>query len=127
MKLKNGLSLLIVVTLLLAAYMVLPGFLPVSSIFIQDYELSGDGTSINLTVENASSMGYVRVLREDQHGGKLYLTPMAAFGGLNGRIGARNTYTFSLHPDTEIIALYKGSNVFQEALVKDEDGEWVRK
>ena len=120
-------ALLILVVLLLAAYMILPGFLPVSSIYIHDYALSDDGTQITLLVGNASSMGYIRALRDDQHGGKLYLTPVAAFGGINGKIGAKNTYVFDLDADTEIIALYKAKNAYQEALIKDENGEWVRK
>ncbi len=119
--------LLISVVLLLAAYLVLPGFLPLSAIFVEDYSVSDDGSAITLTVANASSMGFVRTLHAKEDSGTLNLTPIAAFGSINGRILACNTFTFPLSEDTTIIAFYRGKDCFETTLLQDETGAWVRK
>lgn len=72
-------------------------------------------------------MGYIRDVRiHQQEGGKLYLDCYAAFGGLNGSIGARDTFTFALDDDTSIIAIYRNPGCYEEVLTKVEDGSWQR-
>lgn len=61
-----------------------------------------------------------------QMGGKLYIDCYAAFGGINGRIGAKNSFTLPLDADTTIIGIYRNTNCYEEILHKDADGNWQR-
>ena len=64
-------------------------------VFINDYTVSSDGKKITINVGVSASMGFVREVKvHQQQGGKLYLDCYSAFGGLNGRIGAKDTFTF---------------------------------
>ena len=59
-------------------------------------------------------------------GGKLYIDCYAAFGGINGRIGAKSSFTLPLDADTEMIGIYRNANCYEEILHKDADGSWQR-
>ncbi len=111
--------------LLFGIYMILPGFTRLTSVYISDYSLSDDGSEMTINVSVASSVGFVRkVVVHQQEGGKLYLDCYAAFGGINGSIGAKSEHTIKLDEDTEIIALYKNNNCYEEVLRKGENGNW---
>lgn len=113
--------------LLYAAYFIGSGLRRTPSAFISGFEVSDDGKEIALDVGEASSAGYIRkVAVHQQQGGKLYLDCYAAFGGVNGSVGAKSRYVLPLDEDTEIIALYVGKDVYEPALQKTADGEWVR-
>ena len=116
-----------IILILVIIYFVSPGFMKNTSAIINDYRVSDDGKEITFNVGVSSSVGYIRDVRvHQQHGGKLYLECYSAFGGLNGSIGAKDTFTVSLDEDTSVIAVYRGSNCYKEVLVKDEDGTWQR-
>lgn len=116
-----------IVLLLLIAYFVGSGFLRNTSAVIDDYAVSADGTEITLRAAAASSVGYLRdVAVHQQQGGKLYLDCYGAFGGVNGKLGAKNSFTVPLERDTAVIAVYRGSGCYQEVLKKTEDGTWQR-
>ena len=116
-----------VVIVLVLAYFIGPGFLKNPSAYIEDYAVSADGTEITLTVGVSSSMGYIRnVSVHQQKGGKLYLDCYSAFGGLNGSVGAKDTFTFHLNEETSMIGIYRNTNCYEAALVKGEDGSWQR-
>lgn len=103
------------------------GFLRNTSAFIQDYSISADGKEITVKVGVSSSIGYIRDVKvRRQQGGELYLDCYSAFGGFNGSIGAKDTFTFQLKDDTAMISVYRGSNVYGKVLVKAEDGSWQR-
>lgn len=113
------------VAILGTTYVVAPGFLKRGDIYITDYAVSEDGTDMKITVEVAGSMEYVRKMTEhQQQGGRLYLDCYAAFGGLNGAIGAKQEYHISVAEDTEWIALYRSENCYEPVLERDENGEW---
>lgn len=79
-----------------------------TSAFVNDYTVSADGKEITLNIGVASSAGYIRdVAVHQQQGEKLYLDCYSAFGGLNGSIGAKESFTFELNDDTTIIAIYR--------------------
>ncbi len=108
-------------------YFVGSGFMKNTAAFIYDHSVSADGREITIKVGVYSSMGYIRdVTIHQQHGGKLYLDCYSAFGGFNGSIGAKDTFTFQLNEDTSIIAVYRNSNCYEEVLVKAENGDWQR-
>jgi len=56
----------------------------------------------------------------------MYLDCYNAFGGINGSIGAKTSYTLPLNEDTTMIAIYRNSNAYEEVLTKDRDGVWQR-
>ena len=132
MKKTNGMKKILpgiaaAAVLLLGVYMILPGFTRITSVFISDYSLSDDGSEMTVNISVASSIGYVRkVAVHQQEGGKLCLDCYAAFGGINGSIGAKSKHTIKLDEDTEIIAIYKNNNCYEEVLMKDENGNWQR-
>ena len=116
-----------IVIALILIYLAGSGFTKNTSAFITDYSVSDDGKEMTVNVGVSSSMGYIRnVDVRQQHGGKLYLVPYAAFGGINGRMGAKDTFAFPLDADTELVALYRGTDRYEEVLTKAQDGRWVR-
>lgn len=115
------------ILVLFILYFVGTGFIKNSSVFIMDYTLSEDGSEITLKVGTTSSVGYIRSISvHQQEGGKLYLDCYSAFGGINGKIGAKDTFIFPLNEDTSVIAVYRNSDCYQEVLVRDSDGIWQR-
>lgn len=126
MKRKALITILIVSSLFLLWFAV-PGFTKNTSVFIRDFNVTEDGKEITLTVGVASSMGYIRsaAVREQQ-GGKLYIDCYSCFGGLNGKVGAKDTFTFSPDGSTETIALYRGSGSYETVLRKNSEGIWQR-
>lgn len=124
---KKIFAVLGIVIALILIYFVGSGFMKNTSAIINDYSVSTDGKEITIKIGVSSSMGYIRdVSVHQQHGGKLYLDCYSAFGGVNGSIGAKDTFTFDLNDDTTIIAVYRNSNAYEEVLVKAEDGSWQR-
>ncbi len=124
---KRILILLAALILLVGAYLVTPGFIKNGSAFIHDYSVSADGSAITLTVGVADSVGYIRkVAVNQQQGGTLYLDCYNSFGGFNGTIGAKNTYTIPLVEDTTRIALNRSHQDYQDILEKNAEGEWQR-
>ena len=113
--------------LLLLIYFFGSGFLKNTSAIIEDYSVSNDGKILTISVGVSSSAGYIRdVSVHQQWGGKLYLDCYSAFGGLNGSIGANDTFTFQLDENTNLIAICRNANCYEEVLVKEEDGCWRR-
>ena len=116
-----------IILILTIVYFVGSGFIKNTSAFINDYNVSADRKEITLIVGVSSSMGHIRDVKvHQQHGETLYLACYSAFGGLNGSIGAKDTFTVSLDADTSVIAVYRGSNCYEEVLVKNADGIWQR-
>ena len=125
---KKNIALIIgVIVALFLIYFVGSGFLKNSSAYIDEYDISDDGNEITLHIGVSSSMGYIRnVSIHQQKDGKLYLDCYSAFGGLNGSIGAKDTFTFQLKENTSTIAIYRNTNCYEAVLVKNEDGSWQR-
>ena len=118
---------IIVAVVLCGGYFIGSGFLKNGSVYVKEYSVSGDGREITLDIDTASSVGYIRKMAVSQQmGGKLYIDCYAAFGGINGRIGAKNSFTLPLDEDTTMIGIYRNKNAYQEVLHKDEDGIWRR-
>ena len=117
----------VILILALAYFWVSSGFIKNTSVFINDYPVSSDGKKITINVGVSSSMGFIREVKvHQQQGGKLYLDCYSAFGGLNGRIGAKDTFTFLLSEDTSSIAVYRNSDCYETVLVKNADCLWQR-
>lgn len=118
---------IIVAVVLCGGYFIGSGFLKNGSVYVEEYSVSGDGREITLDVDTAASVGHIRKMAVSQQmGGKLYIDCYAAFGGINGRIGAKNSFTLPLDADTTMIGIYRNANCYEEILHKDEDGSWQR-
>ena len=118
---------IIVAVVLCGGYFIGSGFLRNGSVYMDGYSVSGDGREITLDIGVAASRGYIRKAAvSQQYGGKLYIDCYSAFGGINGRIGAKNRFTLPLDADTTMIGIYRNKNAYQEVLHKDEDGIWRR-
>lgn len=111
----------------LLAYFAVPGFLKNTTAYIGEYTVSADGSEITLTIGTASSAGYIRaVAARREEGGKLWLDCYGAFGGVNGRICAKEKFTLPLGEDTTVIGICRGAGCYEEVLNKDADGVWQR-
>lgn len=113
------------VLILSALYFFGSGFIKIGSVYIGEYSISPDGTEITMNVGVGSSAGFVRkVAVHQQQDGKLYLDCYSAFGGFNGSVGSKSEYTIPLNDDTEMIAIYRSSDCYEEVLRKDSNGDW---
>jgi len=114
-----------IVVLLFAVYFFGSGLMLQSNAYIYDYELSEDGSEMTIDVGVSTSIGYIRTVRvHQQESGKLYLNFYQAFGGINGSVGAKNSFTLSLNEDTEVIGICRAHNCYDVVLEKNEDGVW---
>lgn len=126
MRKKIRIALAIIASLLLI-YFVGSGFMKNGSAYISEYSISQDGREITMDIGVASSMGYIRkVAIHQQESGKLYIDCYSAFGGVNGSVGAKTSFTLPLDEDTTMIAIYRNANCYEEVLRKDADGTWQR-
>lgn len=102
---------IIVAVVLCGGYFIGSGFLRNGSVYMDGYSVSGDGREITLDIDVAASRGYIRKMEiSQQMGGKLYIDCYSAFGGINGRIGAKNSFTLPLDEDTTMIGIYRNKN-----------------
>lgn len=117
----------IIVIVLFGIYMLLTGFHRMSDAYIGEYIVAEDGREITIQVGVAGSIGYIRnVAVNKQEDGIMYLDCYAAFGGINGKIGARDEYNFLLEEETDTIALYRSGSRYEIILKKDNEGNWSR-
>lgn len=103
------------------------GFLKNTSVYISSFTVSEDGTQMDLRLMVSSSVGYLRkAVVHSQENGELLIDCYSAFGGINGSIGAKNEFSFSLSPETAMISLNRGAGQYEALLYKDADGIWQR-
>lgn len=123
---KKIITIIIALVILLSGvYFIGSGFVKNSSVYITDYTVSEDGKEITVETAVSSSVGYIRKANIKSADGKLYIDFYNAFGGLNGKLGAKNTFTFPLIGDVELIALYRNTDCYETVLIND-NGQWQR-
>ena len=123
---KAIISIVIVLAVLAGVWMVGTGFRREPAAFFYDYSVSDDGTVMTIHAGVAGSMGHIRkaVVRRNEDG-EIRLDFLSAFGGLNGSIGARNTFEIPLEENSTSVSIYQGSG-YLPVLTKDPDsGEWT--
>lgn len=126
MKKIVGIIVAVVLSLFLL-WFVGTGFTRINSVYINEYRVSEDGKTMTINIGVASSADHVRKLAvHQQEGEKLYLDCYAAFGGINGTIGSKSDYTLTIDDKTEMIAIYRNANSYEEVLRKDSAGVWQR-
>ncbi len=96
----------------------------IAGIFLNDYSVSEDENTMTLRVGVASSMGYVRTLKERQEENKKYITFYSTYG-LNSKLGSNNEFQIDLNPSINEIYFYRGEEGYVLILQKnDESKKW---
>ena len=112
--------------LVLAVLFVYSGFGRRTDVYVGAFELSEDGKTLTLHTGIWSSMGYTRAVGTERVGETLQCTFYTAFGGLNSRIGAKNTFTVPVEGCSSV-AFFRGGDNWQTVLQKDPaTGTWIR-
>lgn len=104
------------------------GFMEQHQAVLTGYTLSEDGSRITMEISVMSSMGYVRGYRDLGGGVKPhYLVFYSTFGGLNSRLGAKNTFVLELGKDDREIWFHRAGEGYELVLIRDENtGAWQR-
>lgn len=129
MKIKKViLCVLSLIIILIGIWVIGTGFTKNSSVFIDDYSISNDGSIMKIDVGVGSSVGSIRKVNvHKQEDGKIYLDFISAFGGINGSIGAKSTFEIPIDKDCQEIAIYRSNNQYETVLKKDIDSDkWIR-
>lgn len=120
---KAVIAALLVVVILLGGYYIGSGFRTCTGVWIDHAEASEDGRKLTIFAGMTGSAGYLRDCRVRQAGDLYCLRFSMAFGGINGKIGAKNVFTVPLPEDcTELYQI-----INEEArlvLRKDDRGQW---
>ena len=115
----------ILIITLMGLYVIGSGFRKMSQVYISDYEVSEDGTQMTIWVGVPTSIGYTRKISTTQKpDGILCLDVYAAFGGINGSIGAKSEFIVPLKDETSVIAIYRSKDYYDPVIRKSENGEW---
>ena len=115
----------ILIITLMGLYVIGSGFRKMSQVYISDYEVSKDGTQMTIRVGVPTSIGYTRKISTTQKpDGTLCLDVYAAFGGINGSIGAKSEFIVPLKDETSVIAIYRSKDYYDPVIRKSENGEW---
>jgi len=110
---------------LMGVHVIGSGFRKMNHVYISDYEVSEDGTQMTIYVGVPTSIGYTRKTSTTyKPDGTLCLDVYAAFGGINGSIGARSEFVIPLKDETYVIAIYRSKDYYEPVIRKSENGEW---
>ena len=119
---------IIMIVVIISTFFIGTGFQKRTDVVLVAYSVFEDGTSINLGVQVASSMGYVRGFKDNGGGVKPhYLTFYSTFGGVNSSFGAVNSFVLGIEEDDTEIYFNRPDGGYEVVLLKDEEtGEWNR-
>lgn len=122
---KKKLVITISIFVGILALFISTGFVKCTDVFLSDYTLSEDGSTMTLYVQRAGSLGYIRACNINRGGDNFYISFYQTFGGLNSTIGAQNTFEIPLNSLNGEIYFYHGDGGYTLVLQKDEaTGEW---
>lgn len=91
-------------------------------IYIEDFALSPNGQTMTVRVAVGVSVGYTRSMTVTQEGNAVKLTFHPAYGFINGKIGAKNTFDIPLKPYQDKIYIFPSGH----GLIRNEQGQWER-
>lgn len=91
-------------------------------IYIEDFALSPNGQTMTVRVAVGVSVGYTRSVTVTQEGNAVKLTFHPAYGFINGKIGAKNTFDIPLKPYQDKIYIFPSGH----GLIRNEQGQWER-
>ena len=116
----------VVIVLLCMVYGIRSGLMVNSAAWPTEFKVSEDGRALTLNAGVMSSVGHIRACKDQVVDGKHYLKFYAAFGGINGSIGAKNAFTIPLgENDSEIYCLSMDGKKYRLCYRKNADsGIW---
>ena len=92
-------------------------------VYIENFTLSPDGQTMTIQVAVGVSVGYTRSVTVKDEGDALCLVFHPAYGGINGKIGAKSPFVIPLTDDCDRIYIHT-DDVFQRGLRRTSDGAW---
>ena len=109
----------------IGVWMIGTGFRKETTAVVDDYSVNSDNSMMTLHTGVGSSIGFIRKADVSQsEEGEIKVVFISAFGGINGSIGAKNTYEIPLDKNSVSISIYQGDN-YRLILKKDIVlGEW---
>ena len=97
-----------------------------ADVYIEKFDFDKKCNTITLKVGVSSSVGYVRNYKLEQKENGKYITFYSTFGGINSKLGAKDTFEISLdNSDTEIY-FYNGNDTYIKVLEKTQSGKWEK-
>lgn len=98
-----------------------------TDVYLVDYSISEDNSSIILNIAVAASMGYIRDCNVKLDGFNKYITFYPCFGGFNSNIGEKNEFEIDIDPNCDEIYFYHGGGGYTLVLQKNEiTNEWEK-
>ena len=92
------------------------------NVYIESFTLSEDGQTMTIRVAVSVSVGYTRSVTVKDEGSALRLVFHPAYGFINGKIGAKNTFDIPLKPYQDKIYISPSGH----GLLRNEQGTWQR-
>ena len=92
------------------------------NVYIESFTLSEDGQTMTIRVAVGVSVGYTRSVTVKDEGSTLRLVFHPAYGFINGKIGAKNTFDIPLKPYQDKIYISPSGH----GLLRNEQGTWQR-
>ena len=92
------------------------------NVYIESFTLSEDGQTMTIRVAVGVSVGYTRSVTVKDEGSALRLVFHPAYGFINGKIGAKNTFDIPLKPYQHKIYIFPSGH----GLLRNEQGTWQR-
>ncbi len=95
-----------------------------ADVYLEKFDYDKKCNTITLKIGVSSSVGYVRNYKLEQRESGKYITFYSTFGGINSKLGAKDTFEISLNDaDTEIY-FYDGNDTYFKVLEKTQSGDW---
>lgn len=117
-------GLLLLLLFVVGVWLIGTGFRKQTAAFVDDYSVDSGRSVMTIHAGVAGSIGYIRKVEVRQAGEAVYLDFISAFGGLNGRIGAKDTYEIPLTENIASVSIAQGDG-YQLILKKDAaSGQW---
>lgn len=125
---KKVLTVLLLLLILAAmALFIGSGFSKRTDVHLGDFLVSEDGSSLRIQAGPSGSMGYIRGISVQRKGSGLYCSFYSAFGGLNSKLGAKNSFDIPLEDSCTEVYFHRGGDQFDLVLQKDPaTGTWAR-
>lgn len=115
----------VILVVLIGAYMIGSGFKRASNIYVIDYKVSGETMTIRVVSGNTVG-GFVRTLKPVKNGSDVTLNPYSAFGGINGKIGAKDDFDIDVS-GADKIYMSDASGKNSKLVLEKVDGEWIKR
>lgn len=119
---RKQIGIIILSLIVVSSLLLLSTGRKIAGVMLNDYSVSKDGKVMTLRVGVASSIGYIRTLKESQGENKKYIAFYSTYG-LNSKIGAKSEFQIDLNPSCNEIYFYRGNDGYELILYKNEDSK----